>query len=67
MNIVLNNREEWIEQDNLTINQLIQYKNFTFRLLVTKLNGNLVKKDQRDDFIVQDGDHVEIMQLISGG
>jgi sulfur carrier protein len=67
MNIVLNNREEWIEQDNLTINQLIQYKNFTFRLLVTKLNGNLVKKDQRDDFIVQDGDHVEIMHLISGG
>lgn len=67
MNIVLNNREEWIEHGNLTMNALIQYKNFTFRLLVTKLNGNLVKKDQRDEVIIQDGDHVEIMHLISGG
>ncbi len=67
MKIELNHREEIVEADELTVNQLIDYKNFTFKLLVTKLNGQLVKRDERDHVIVRDGDKVEILHLISGG
>lgn len=67
MKIELNHREEIVEPDELTVNQLIDYKNFTFKLLVTKLNGHLVKRDERDRAIVRDGDKVEILHLISGG
>lgn len=67
MKIELNHREEIVEPDELTVNQLIDYKNFTFKLLVTKLNGHLVKRDERDRTIVRDGDKVEILHLISGG
>ncbi|MBU1368525.1 MAG: sulfur carrier protein ThiS [Bacteroidetes bacterium] len=67
MEIILNNRTETIAGDAMTINELINYKNFTFKMLVTKINGKLVKVDKRDDAVVRTGDNVEILHLISGG
>lgn len=67
MNIILNNRPETIDGMSITISELIIYKNYTFRLLVTKLNGKLVKRDERDKVVVNDGDTVEVLHLISGG
>lgn len=67
MNITLNNRPETIEGEQMSISELIKYKNFTFKLLVTKVNGNLVKTAERDQALVQEGDNVQIIHLISGG
>jgi thiamine biosynthesis protein ThiS len=67
MKIILNNRFEDIEANELTVNELINYKNFSFRMLVTKVNGQLVKKVERDNILVRDGDTVEVLHLISGG
>lgn len=67
MKITLNNREEVIDKDMMTVQELIDYKNFTFKLLVTKVNGTLVKKDKRETAIVRDGDDVTVLHLVSGG
>jgi sulfur carrier protein len=68
MEITLNNRIEVLEDtDQMTVQQLIEKKNFTFKFLVTKINGKLVKRDDRDNAIVRDGDDVAIIHLISGG
>ena len=67
MKITLNNRPEEVPFDSISIENLIKHKNFTFKLLVTKLNGELVKKDQRENAFIKDGDNVMIMHLISGG
>jgi thiamine biosynthesis protein ThiS len=67
MKIILNNREEIINAEKITLSDLIKIKNFTFRLLVTKVNGKLVKKDQRDTVFIKDGDNVAVLHMISGG
>lgn len=67
MKIILNNREEIIDKEEMSIQELIEYKNFTFKLLVTKINGKLVKFANRDEAIVKDGDNVTILHLVSGG
>lgn len=67
MKITLNNREEQIDKEVMTVQELIDYKNFSFKLLVTKVNGKLVKKDQRDRAIIRDGDKVTVLHLVSGG
>lgn len=67
MNILLNNRKETIPKDDITLSELIIIKNFTFRLLVTKLNGKLIKKDQRAETHIRDGDEVTVLHMISGG
>lgn len=67
MNITLNNRPESFDESTMTFEELIKKKNFTFKLLVTKLNGKLVKKDERSEVSIQDGDDVMVMHLVSGG
>ena len=67
MKITLNNREEQIDNEIMTVQELIDYKNYSFKLLVTKVNGKLVKKDQRDRAIIRDGDNVTVLHLVSGG
>ncbi|MCK9269297.1 MAG: sulfur carrier protein ThiS [Bacteroidales bacterium] len=67
MNIILNNRPESFDEQRLTFEELIKKKNFTFRLLVTKLNGKLVRKEHRHTTEIKDGDNVTVLHLISGG
>jgi len=67
MEILLNNRKDTIDREEITLEDLIQHKNFTFKLLVTKVNGRLVKKEDRHNFIVRDGDEVHVLHMISGG
>lgn len=67
MKITLNNRPETFEESTMTFEELIKKKNFTFKLLVTKLNGKLVKKNERADVAIKDGDDITVMHLVSGG
>jgi thiamine biosynthesis protein ThiS len=67
MNIILNNRPESFDEQTLTFEELIKKKNFTFRLLVTKLNGTLVRKENRGTTKIKEGDNVSVLHLISGG
>jgi thiamine biosynthesis protein ThiS len=67
MEITLNNQKVIISQENISVAELIRIKNFTFKLLVTKVNGTLVKKEQREEVIIRDGDDVMVLHLISGG
>jgi thiamine biosynthesis protein ThiS len=67
MKIILNNREELLEYDTLTVNELLKVMNFSFKLLVVKINGALVKKADWDKTGVKDGDEVMVLHLISGG
>ena len=67
MKIILNNKEEVFDADHLTINQLLQLKNFTFKMLVIKVNGQLIKKHEYNSAFVKEGDDVMVLHLISGG
>ena len=67
MKILLNNISEEIAGENVSVNELLRYKNFTFKMLVIKINGNLVKKTEYDSAMIHDGDDVHVLHLISGG
>ena len=67
MRVTLNNRAEELQQSSLTITELLRVKNFTFKLIVVKINGKLVKKEEYDKATIKDGDHVSVLHLISGG
>lgn len=67
MKIILNNRQEEFDKDSMTIRELLDEKNFTFKMLVIKINNKLVRKDNYDTALVSDGDDVTVLHLISGG
>ncbi len=69
MRIFLNNKEEVLDtqKPSLTIAELLALKKFSFKSLVIKINGRLVKRENRETAQFQEGDKVEVIHLISGG
>ncbi|MDP2722800.1 MAG: sulfur carrier protein ThiS [Bacteroidales bacterium] len=67
MNITLNNRPESFDYDSLTISEILKLKKFTFKMMVIKINGLLIRKPQYDETRVNEGDDLQILHLISGG
>lgn len=67
MNIILNNRTQSFEQNNLTVAQLLLIMKYSYKMLIIKVNNELVKKDQYESFKINDGDNVEVIHLMSGG
>ncbi|MCX6268426.1 MAG: sulfur carrier protein ThiS [Bacteroidetes bacterium] len=67
MKILLNNSPEEFAVGSLTVNELLRLKNFTFKMLVIKINGTLVKKTEYETAAICEGDEVHVLHLISGG
>lgn len=67
MKITLNNRTEEFEAKELSVNEILKIKNFTFKMLVVKLNGKVIRKHEHDATIVREGDNLTVLHLITGG
>ncbi len=67
MNIILNNNKEVIAAETLTVAELLKIKNYNFKLLIVRINGELVEKENYDSAIVKEGDDVIVFHLICGG
>ena len=67
MKILLNNNPEEIVCDGITVSDLLKFKNFTFKMLVIRINGSLIKKNEYETALIREGDDVHVLHLISGG
>lgn len=69
MTIVLNNNTETLDapEGSLSIKQLLAAKNWSFPLIIVRLNGALVAKEQWEASRIHEGDNVEALHLVSGG
>jgi thiamine biosynthesis protein ThiS len=67
MKVLLNNNIEDFPGDAVSVSRLLLIKNFTFKMLVIKLNGKLIQKSEYDTTYLKDGDEIHVLHLISGG
>ncbi len=67
MKITLNNIPEEVNGEVLTVSELLRIKNFTFKLLIVKINGKLIQKPDYETAKITEGDDVQVLHLISGG
>jgi sulfur carrier protein len=67
MKFRLNNNDKIIEKEEISITDLLVLKKYSFKMLVIKVNGNIVKKDDYHSTLVKEGDDVLIIHLMSGG
>jgi sulfur carrier protein len=67
MKIILNNREEELDTDVLSVSKMLELKKFSFRMRIIKVNGILVPKEEYDTTLIQEGDNVLMLYLMSGG
>lgn len=67
MDITLNNNSEHFEHEKMNVQELLKTKNFTFKMLIVKINGKVVKQPEYYNTYIKDGDNVTVLHLISGG
>ena len=67
MKILLNNREEELKGDDVTVREMLEMKKFTFRMRIVKINGVLIPKEMYDSAVIHEGDDVQMLYLMSGG
>jgi len=56
---------EWNE--GMTVRDILTVMKYSFKLLIIKVNGELVKRDQYDAYKVPVNSEVEVIHLMSGG
>jgi sulfur carrier protein len=67
MKFLLNNREEEIGKESISVNEMLLIKKFSFKMRIIKINGVLISKEKYDTTIIHDGDDVQMLYLMSGG
>ena len=67
MKILLNNREEELGMDSISVSEMLYLKKFSFKLRIIKINGLLISKERYDSTVILDGDNVQMLYLMSGG
>ncbi|MFA6653626.1 MAG: sulfur carrier protein ThiS [Candidatus Delongbacteria bacterium] len=64
--ITVNGHEiDW--NDNMTIRNVLDRMKYSFRMLVIKVNGTIVKREDWETFPVPEGADVKVIHLMSGG
>jgi sulfur carrier protein len=67
MKIILNNREEEFDKDQVTVSEMLELKKFTFRMRIVRINGKFIAKEDYSETIIHSGDEVQMIYLMSGG
>lgn len=67
MRFSLNNREEELEADEITVNEMLIIKKFSYRMRIVKINGSFIPKNEYDSALIREGDDVQMLYLMSGG
>ncbi|MBN2414356.1 sulfur carrier protein ThiS [bacterium] len=61
------NRETMEWRPGMTVADILEERRYTFKMLVIRVNGTLIKKDRWPDAAVPEGADVQVLHLMSGG
>jgi sulfur carrier protein len=61
------NGEDHPWHQNLSITQLLKEKNYVFPMIIVQINGVHVHEEQYPAAMVNDGDDVAVIHLLTGG
>lgn len=67
MKILLNSREEEFGKEKMSVSEMLVLKKFSFRMRIIKINDILISKEEYDSTLINEGDKVEMLYLMSGG
>ena len=67
MKILLNNREEEFDAEEMSVSDMLKLKKFSFRMRIIKVNGELIPKEKYDSTKIYNGDNIQMLYLMSGG
>ena len=67
MTITINNQPETLPRDQMSVQELLEYKSYNWKLLIVKYNGKYIKRAVYSSTQVNEGDDFMILNLVAGG
>ena len=67
MKIILNNRDDEIHEEKVSVAEFLILKKFSYKMRIVKINGTFIPKNEYDTTFIKDGDNVQMLYLMSGG
>lgn len=67
MKILLNNNEEIIGKETISLSELKDMKKFTYPKIIVKLNNKIIEPADYVSTYVNEGDIVVFLHLLAGG
>lgn len=67
MNIIIVNGNTIDWEEGMTVRRVLVKMNYTFRMIIVRVNGALIRKEDYDSAPVPPGASVSVYHLISGG
>jgi len=67
MKEILVNSEPFPWEEGLTVTRVIERKHYTFKLLVAKIDEQVIPKAEWPTTVIPEGAAVQIIHLMSGG
>jgi thiamine biosynthesis protein ThiS len=67
MKVTVNFEEEEFPEAELSVSEIMRRRRYTFPHIITRINGKVVNREDRDAALVREGDDLEVYHLISGG
>lgn len=64
--IIVNGRSI-LWEEGMTVQRILEVMNYTFRMLVIKVDGRLVKRDDWSSHLVPQGADVKVIHMVAGG
>jgi len=61
------NKEQMSWESGMTVRDVLDRRNYTFPLLVVKVNGEVVSRQAYDAYQIEDGAEVSVIHLMCGG
>lgn len=66
MKIVVNSTEKEV-RDNLSVSDLLNDLEINRHHVAVEVNLDLITREQHEDYLISDGDRIEIVTLVGGG
>jgi sulfur carrier protein len=66
ISIVVNGKNMSIEKDT-NLYELIEFLKISDKVMAAAVNMNIVKKDEWENYKLQEGDKVELLNFVGGG
>lgn len=67
MKVTINGEAESYAEETLSVRAILDRKRWSFPLIIARLNGDFVPREEYERRLVSDGDSLELYHLVSGG
>jgi thiamine biosynthesis protein ThiS len=61
------NKEDMEYEEGMTVEDVLQKKKYTFRMITVIVNGEVVPKDKYSTYRIKDWDNIDVIHIMSGG